>query len=213
MMLVGLDIATRSGIAVINGERVVHVESFKSKVERPKELKSQEIDVEYEALVAEQFRQHFNASLAAWQPDAVALEEPRTRDFERTKTQVNPNAPGWGQAITKTTERASSNLAMVRSMILCAHAVGLCQRKNIPVYRVSSDDWRHAFLGYSRAPRGTSDSRAFLKKAVKSQCELLGINVPNDDAGDSVGVAWWLRGHLNPRMATTVGDLFHGATG
>lgn len=207
MILAAFDIASRTGITILNGERIAHVETWKPSAKRPKGLGPQEINIEYEAELGEEFRDHILSTLGAWRPEYVGYEEPRTRDYERTKQRFDPTAQWAGAAMTTFTERASSNLAMVRSLLLCAHLCGVCRRKNIPVMSIPGNTWRKAFLGYSRAPKGTKDGRKFLKQACIAQCKLIGVNVPNDDAGDSVGVGWALRGLLG-RGAARPGDLF-----
>src|ERR1700761_890767 len=109
MIHAGFDIASRTGICIMDGDKAVHVESWRSPRKRPEGLGPQEIDIEYEAKLAEQFRLHIRPLLIAHSVQHVGYEEPRTRDFERT------------DKLTGETKRASSNLAMVRALILCAH--------------------------------------------------------------------------------------------
>lgn len=199
----GLDIASRSGICIMEGDKAVHVESWRSSHKRPKGLGPQEINPEYEAMLAEDFRRHVRPLLVAHGVQHVGYEEPRTRDYERKR---KVSSGDW-YSQTETT-RASGNLAMVRALILCSHLCGVCQTLNIPTSSVAADDWRHAFLGFSRAPRTVKDGRKFLKEAAKQQCKLLRINVPNDDCADAVGVAFWLGGHLRITRAVRPGDLF-----
>lgn len=203
MITAGFDIASRSGICIMDGDKAVHVESWHAKVERPADLGRHEISVEYEAEIAEQFRDHARGILVAHGVVHVGFEEPRTRDFER---KVKNRGGDWFGATE--TQRASSNLAMLRTFGLCRDLCGICHRLNIPATRVSPDDWRKAFLGFSRAPRGTKDGRKYLKQAVMNQCKLLRISVPNDDAGDSVGICFWLGGHLRIASMVRPGDLF-----
>lgn len=208
MKLAAFDIASRTGVCLMDGEAVVHVETWKSHAKRPKGLGAQEIAIEHEAEIAEEFRAHVFSILGAFCPEHVGYEEPRTRDFERTKTEYDPAAAWAGGGLRKVKQRASSNLAMVRALILCSTLIGVCQRKNIPTTAIDADTWRKAFLGYSRAPRSVKDGRDYLKKACVAQCKLIGINVPNDDAGDSVGVAWALRGLLRTTQLYRPGELF-----
>lgn len=208
MKLAAFDVASRTGICLMDGEKVAHVETWKARARRPAGLGPQEISIEYEAEIAEEFRTHVFALLGAFGPEHVGYEEPRTRDYERTKKRFDPAAQWAGGGFVSVKERSSSNLAMVRALMLCGHLIGVCQRKNIPTTSIPGDTWRKAFLGYSRAPKGVKDGRAYLKKACVDQCRLIGIEVPNDDAGDSVGVGWALRGILRIGTLTRPGELF-----
>lgn len=203
MIVATFDIATRSGICVMDGDKAVHVESWRSSQKRPADLGQFEISVEYEALIAEEWRDHARGILLAHNVQHVGYEEPRTRDYER---KVKNRGGDWFGATE--TQRASSNLAMLRTFGLCRDLCGICHRLNIPTSSVPADEWRKAFLGFSRAPRGTKDGRKYLKTAVMNQCKLLRIPVPNDDAGDSVGIAFWLTGHLRIERMVRPGDLF-----
>lgn len=193
--ILGADIATRSGFAIDDG-RTIRVHSFKPRAKRPDSLSRNEISVEYEAELAEEFRDHVRSVLVAEEIEYAAYEEPRTRDFERVKTVVDTSSTWAGKAVRHEKERGSSNAAMLRTFGLCEQFCGVCQRLSIPTLCVSGDDWRKSFLGYSRAPRGTTDGRKYLKQAVIKQCRLIGIEVPNDDAADAAGVVFHLRGYL-----------------
>src|SRR4051794_14422204 len=172
----------------MDGSRPIHVESWKADVVRPKGLGPQEANAEYESALAEPFRKHVRSLLKEFGVQHVGYEEPRTRDFERTKTTINPDADWAGQAITKEVSRASSNLSMLRSFGMCVILCGLCRNLGIPSYSVPADEWRKAFIGRSRAPksdnagRKITDGRKWLKNQVVEQCRLEGIKVPNDDA-------------------------------
>jgi hypothetical protein len=209
MIYAGFDVASQTGCAIFDGDRPLHIETWRPRKPRPEALKAQEIDIEHESALGEEFRNHFAPLIASFRPDVVGYETPRTRDFERRKAVHDPLLIA-GQAVAEafTMQRASSNLAMVRSLIFCAHLIGVCSRRNIPTYSIAPDTWRKSLLTYSRAPRGTKDGRAFLKKAVIKQLGLLGIHVPNDDAGDACGVAFHLRGMMSRGGALRPDDLF-----
>lgn len=66
------------------------------------------------------------------------------------------------------------------------------------IFEVNQATWRKAFLGNGRA-----------KKAdAIAQCKLLRWSVPNADAAEACGVAWWLDGHLRQSNRARPGDLF-----
>jgi hypothetical protein len=206
MILAGFDIATNTGLTIDDG-KIIRARSWRAKAKRPFGLKATEIDEGYEAEIAEEFRDFVLSTLIAEHVTDVGYEKPRTRDFERTKVEIDTSSEWAGQAFKKTTERSSSNLAMVRGIVLCAVLLGVCRRLNIPAMPIPADDWRKSILGYSRAPKGVKDGRTHLKKAVMEQCRRLGVQVANDDAADSVGVVFHLRALLAP-YGKKVGDLF-----
>jgi hypothetical protein len=214
LICAGFDIASNSGICVMDGQCLLHVESWRANVPRPKGLGPMEANADYEAALAEPFRKHVREILKQFAVQYVAYEAPRTRDFERTITHVAPDALFAGQAVTTETQRASSNLSMLRSFGMCVILCGLSRNLGIPSYSVPADQWRKAFIGRSRAPktdaagRQIKDGRKWLKNQVVEQCRLEGITVPNDDAGDAVGVTFWLRARLSPMGRARAGDLF-----
>lgn len=214
MIVAGFDIASSTGICIMDGARPIHVEAWRANIPRPKDLGPMEANAEYESALAEPFRKHVRGLLKQYGVQHGAYEQPRTRDFERKKVTVNPEADWAGQAITIETQRASSNLSMLRSFGMCVIVHGLCRNLGIPCYEVPADEWRKAFIGRARAPkldnggRPIKDGRKWLKNQVVEQCRLEGINVPNDDAGDAVGVTFWLRARLSPIGRARAGDLF-----
>lgn len=210
MIIAGADCQTRTGFAICYGE-AWRAFSFKSRAKRPEGLGNSEISIAFEAEIAEEFRDFFRTTLIAEGVQHVAIETPRTRDYGGERTVVDTETEWAGRAVRKIPQRRSSNLAMVRGLIVVGQLIGVCNRLHIPVDLVDGDDWREAFLGFSRAPsriKGAEARRKFLKDAALRQCALAGIDVPNDDAADAVGVAWWLRGALNPLAARRVEDLF-----
>jgi Holliday junction resolvasome RuvABC endonuclease subunit len=70
---------------------------------------------------------------------------------------------------------------------LRAHTLEICRALNIPCEEVHQGTWRKSFLGNGRAD----------KKAAMDQCKQLRWKVPNQDAAEACGVAWWLNGHLS----------------
>lgn len=192
MIIAGFDVATTTGIAIMDNGKVLHAEAFRSSVKRPEGLGPQEVDVLYEADIGLLFRAHVLEMLVSWDVQHVAFELPRTGDFERTKTRVDPTAEWAGRAVIRETERSSSNSAMIRGVGLCKDLAMVAKLKNIPIVPVPDVTWRKAFLGHARAPRGEKNGRQWLKKECMKQCESLGVKVPNDDAADAVGIGYWL---------------------
>lgn len=212
MIIAGADCQTRTGFAINGGDRWRAL-SFHARAKRPAGLGGSEISIEYEAEIAEEYRDFFRTMLLAEGVEHVGIEEPRTRDYGGEEIVVDTETEWAGKAIKRIPKRRSNNLAMVRGLIVVGQLIGVCKRLNIPTKLVSGDDWRESFLGFSRAPgriKGAEARRKWLKEMTVRQCALAGIDVPNDDAADAVGVAWWLRGWLNPLSARRVEDLFAG---
>jgi len=203
VIIAGFDVATRTGIAIMEGDKFLHIESWRYPEPRPDGLARSEVDVNYEARMAESFRDHVRPLLVAHNVEHVAFEEPRTKDFERTKKYRDADG-----VVHKVTEKASSTGAMLRTFGLVRDLCGICHRLNIPAISVTADHWRKAFLGYSRSPAKEEDGRKYLKDAAMAQCRLLRLNVPNNDCAESVGVAWWLSGHIRAARLVRPGDLF-----
>ncbi len=62
--------------------------------------------------------------------------------------------------------------------------LGIC---GLPWCAIPEGTWRKSFLGFGRQ-KGWA--RADYKKAARERCEMLSIDVSNNDMADAVGVAW-----------------------
>lgn len=172
MIIAGLDVATRTGLCILDGDKLVHVESF-----RPAGKEDPEI--------FHGFRQWLRSMLVAHNVENAAMEEPLRSDLKRR------NADG--------TEEAMTNMrTYLRIYGLRAHVREVCFALNIDCVEVNQSSWRKAFLGNGRAD----------KDMAVAQCKLLRWPVPNKDAAEACGVAWWLGGHLKINKAVRPGDLF-----
>lgn len=130
MILAGLDLATRSGIAILDGERLVLAEAF-----RPAETR--------EGAFFTAFRQWLGSMLHTYRVDHAAIEQPLRTDLRRR------NADG--------TEEALTNMATyLRLYGLRAHAIEVCSRLDVPCAEVNQATWRKAFLGSGRADKGAA---------------------------------------------------------
>lgn len=172
MIIAGLDVATRTGLAIMDGDRLLHVEAF-----RPKGKEDHEI--------FQGFRTWLRPLLISHGVEHAAVEEPLRSDLKRR----NPDG----------TEEALTNMrTYLRLYGLRAHAIEICAALNIPCEEVNQATWRKAFLGNGRGD----------KDMALAQCKLLRWPVPNKDAAEACGVAWWLGGHLRVTSAIKPGDLF-----
>lgn len=217
MVIAGFDVATKTGICVHDGRKFLPPIVWNPSCSRPAHLKKSQIDEQYEAEIAEEFRAFLFAFLPSHGIEYVAYEKPRTVDFGSPppRGRFQPkflSDDGEGDAGGG---RRSNNLALVRAVNLTAALYGVAKvRKNIPCVAVPADTWRKSMLGYSRAPKkitGADARRAFIKKAVRDRCKLLGIKTTNDDMSDAAGVCWWLTGHLSP-LGKLTADMFAEAS-
>lgn len=175
MILCGMDIATRSGIAIMDGDKLVHVEAF-----RPAGKDDAEI--------FHGFRTWLRPMLVSHGVQHMAIEEPLRSDLKRRE------ADG--------TETALTNMrTYLRLYGLRGHAIEVARSLNIPCEEINQSTWRKAFLGNGRGD----------KDMAMAQCKLLRWNVPNKDAAEACGVAFWLAGHLRQPAAVRSGDLFEVA--
>jgi Holliday junction resolvasome RuvABC endonuclease subunit len=172
MIICGMDIATRSGIAILDGDKPLHIEAF-----RPAGKSDDEI--------FHGFRVWLRPMLIAHRVEHAAIEEPLRSDLKRR----NPDG----------TEEALTNMrTYLRLYGLRAHAIEVFRSLNIPWNEVNQSSWRKAFLANGRAD----------KDAAVRQCQLLRWPVPNKDAAEACGVAWWLAGHIRSSRLVRPGDLF-----
>jgi Holliday junction resolvasome RuvABC endonuclease subunit len=182
-VVAGFDLATTSGAAVMEGEKLIHAEAFRPRGDNDAEIFTG-------------FRVWFRAVLVTHAApgksvvDAVAIEEPLRSDVFR---KMNPDG----------TEEAFSNMkTLLRLYGLRAHAVQICQSLNLDCIAVHQSTWRKAFLGNGHAD----------KEMAVAQCKQLRFAVKSKDAAEAVGVAWWLTGHLRLAQLTRPGELFASAS-
>lgn len=160
MNVLGMDLATRSGFAVLDGERLVHAESF-----RPHGTEDAEI--------FDGFRRRLMVIIAQHDIRHAALEEPLRSDLKRRE------ADG--------TEKAFSTMrTYLRLYGLRAHAIQICHELGVDCREVNQSTWRKAFVGNGRADKADS----------LRQCALLRWLVPDNNAAEAAGVAWWLNGEM-----------------
>jgi hypothetical protein len=207
MVLGGLDIATTTGLAVCDGE-LITASSFRPRAKRPFDLKAGEVDYNHEGKLLVEFKDYLRGWLINNQIEAVAIEQPMRSNKTFMKATVNKNAGFFGQAISYEEKGGTQYNIIFRLYTLVGAACEVCSRLNVNVKVVNNTTWRKSFLGDMRPPRGHSNPSQWWKEQAKRQCERLKVDVPNTDAADSVGIVWWLRGELNPRLSGVADDLF-----
>ena len=207
MILGGLDLATKSGLAVCRNGAIT-ASTFRASAKRPFGLKPSEVDFGHEGRVAREFRDHLRAWFITEGIEAVAIEKPLAPNISVNKPIIDNQASFGGQAV-KYLKTGGTNFGTIyRIYVLSGHAVELCERLGIELHVVAQQTWRSAFLGVTRAPRGTANGTAWLKNKAKETCEREGIAIANADEADAVGIVHWLKAYLNPRIASVRDDLF-----
>ena len=177
MILAGLDIATTTGITVLDGERLVFARPFK-----------------WEGNCSGEVFRHFRSTwyrlVEKYQIVESAAEQPLRTDIE---LKGKPNEDGSEGETTRPPMKT-----FLRIYGLCAIYEEVCAAHKIGCRYVNQGTWRKAFTGNGRATK--DDALAWAQLVDKS--------ITSYDAAESMGVAWWLRGELNPKYAAPRGDLF-----
>lgn len=128
MIIAGLDIATTTGFAVMNGDRLLHAEAF-----RPKGKTDSEI--------FHGFRVWLRPLLVSFEVEAVGIEEPLRSDLTRKEKD--------GTAVPISNMRTFLRLYGLRG-----HAVEICHALNLQCAEFNQSSWRKSFL---RNGRGDKD--------------------------------------------------------
>ncbi|WP_029002764.1 hypothetical protein [Azorhizobium doebereinerae] len=195
MIVAGLDGATTSGLAIMDGERLLHWEAHRP---RGKE----------DAEIFHGFRMWLRPTLVSFGVEFLAMEEPLPTNLERTEI-VFSQSDAFSSKARKIKKPMSSMGTYRRLYGLAGHAREIAFDLNIPCEEVNQREWRQAFLGVRGAPKGTSDASAWLKDRAVQQCLRLGYDVKKKDAAEAVGIAFWGQGHLKLADAgIRPGDLF-----
>lgn len=178
MEILGLDVATTTGITLLDGERYVWARAFR-----------------WEGACSGQIFRHCRKTLYKIIEDNnvkhVAVEEPLRTDIEIGTGKLDA-ATGL---VIKTRPPMQT---FQRIYGLCAVVEEVCAAHNVKHHYVNQGTWRKAFTGNGKASK--EDSLVLAQRIDKSIISL--------DAAESLGVAWWLRGHLDKRFAAPRGDLF-----
>jgi len=196
--IAGLDQATVSGLAILDGDKLLHAEAFKAKGNGDAEIFTA-------------FRRWLRAMLIAHEVEYLALEEPLPTNLERTEIVFSDN-DAFGKSTRKIKRPMSSMVTYLRLYGLRGHAIQVCDELGIPWLEVNNRDWRAVIHDRRSAPKGTKDSTQWWKNAALERCRLMGWDIKSKDAAESALIAEWLRIKLNPRLSPAEG-LFAGARG
>lgn len=132
LITAGFDIATTTGCAILDGQKVIHAEAH-----RPAGKTDGEI--------FNGFRSWFRAMLIAHNVQHCCIEQPLVTDIKAPAR--GPNAkPGE-------TMNPVSMKTYLRLYGLRAHAIEICRAINVPVLEVHQATWRKSFTGNGRASK------------------------------------------------------------
>lgn len=168
MIVLGIDVASRSGYALFDTDRhesAIRVGTIQATGDT------------YEAKAID-LGQKVIALLKKHKPDLVAIEQPirNVMPFAKKKQDLAGDTE-------EMTINAGSALLINQ---LTGSVMGVVGGFRMPWMVVPSGTWRKHFLGFARQ-KGWQ--RKDWKKAARDKCKQLGISVTNDDQADAVGVA------------------------
>lgn len=157
MIVAGADLATTSGLAILDGTRVIHIESH-----RPMGKTDCEIFTG--------FRIWFRAMLLSHGVEHVGVEAPLVTDIKAPDRRANAQP---GQTHNPVTMKTYLRLYGLR-----AHAVQICHSLNIDCTEIHQATWRKAFTGNGRASK--DDVLALAQRLVpglksKDSSDALGV--------------------------------------
>lgn len=204
MALLGIDCATTTGLALQAKDGSIRAYSFRPRAKRAFEYEAGKIDFTHRGKAAMELLEHLQLlikdQMELGDPITdVAIEMPLRSNITFTKTEVNPNAGFFGQAVTKH-QKGGTTMAVIYSLYgLHTIACAAFSDVNINVHVVEQNAWRSSFYRGERPPRGTADNTKWWKNLAKKYCDMLKIPVPNADAAEAVGILWWLKSQLEPK--------------
>lgn len=181
-MLAGLDISsTAAGWAVMDRTgRVEACGTFKPRGDYAARLYA--------------FMGWYHRFLTERQIRVVAIEEPLRSDISKREIKVERGLLGETMRVTR---RPITQMTTLRALYgFAAAAQAISHGAGVPYREVNNGDWRQAFIGARRAPKGTPNGTEWLKARAFQQAQMIGARPDSDDAGDAVGVAFWLYGEI-----------------
>lgn len=110
--------------------------------------------------------------------------------------------PGGLFASTPDTSAGSNPHTLMVLHAMAGSACAILRQFRIPKRIVTPSTWRKSFIGVTRAPAtiARKDGSKWLKAQVRDAANLLGakhgFNVPNNDASDAIGIAFWLAANV-----------------
>jgi Holliday junction resolvasome RuvABC endonuclease subunit len=167
MLILGMDIATVSGIAWY--EPGASLSSIKTGLIKAAGDNAEEKAASLAVQLVTLFKQG--------RPDFVAIETPMRNIVSFKKKRQDFGGEVEEQTINPNALQLSS---------LSGAAIAIIAAYRIPWECVASSTWRKVFLGMGRSP---GFDRAMWKRAAVERCRVLRIEVKNADAAEAVGIA------------------------
>lgn len=194
LIIGGLDSATTSGLAVMDGDRLQCAYAFKAEGEN-------------EGALFSSYRSWLTEMLCEYKVEHLAIEAPlpTNRGTFQVKTKVNDI---FGASIKKVAMPMSSQATWLRLYGLRAHALQICEELGIQWTEINVREWRGAIYGTRNAPKGVKDASGWWKQKALDRCRLLGWEVSSKDAAEACAIADYMRVKLNPRFSALTGELF-----
>lgn len=207
MVIAGLDGATRSGLAILDGERLIHWEAFRPKGDT-------------DAEIFRNFRIHLRAALVAHDVEAACLEQPLRTDLSVSE-EVPADQSDFGgyRASARVKKPIGTMRTFLRLYGIRAHAIEIFASLNLDglpgtasdeesLYEVNNKTWRSGIYGKCSPPKGTSNPSEWWKKKALDHCAtVMKWPVTSKDAAEAALLAEYFRCQLNPRLAQA-NDLF-----
>ncbi len=137
-----------------------------------------------------------NELIVQHEPEVIGYEEPffpmQGRGGFKPKERYTPaagflapsidaNPEGHDESSARFNPETLKQLQMVKGLIITTAAL-----RGIPCFGCTPAQWRKTFLGYGRAPKGSSDD--YMKQAVMRHCRSLGYEVTTSDPADAIGI-------------------------
>lgn len=183
-VIAGLDIATRTGLTILDGDNLLHCEAFRPKGDT-------------DAEIFHGFRTHLRAHLVSYAVEYGAAEMPLPTNIQADV--ARKNAAG----VTHVEKRNPVTMnTYMRIYGLFGHAAEIFFALNIPFEAVHQATWRKAFMGTGRADKDMAVAQVAQLSKQRGWPEI-----KSKDACESVGVAWWLAGHLRLAQMMRPGEL------
>lgn len=165
MKFLGLDIATTTGAALLQGRSLLYVEAFRSTGDTPGEI-------------AHNFRAWLWATVVEHEPDLIAAEAPLPTGWQATKMTTNQRGEVVEQKYSPINQ---STIRRLNGLYFMAESVAYARR--IPFQEINQGTWRKSFLGNGK-PQGDKKAMAVL------MCRAHGWDVKSKDAAEACGVAY-----------------------
>ena len=146
MIIAGVDGATRTGFAVIEGPRLLHWESHRPKGDT-------------DAEIFRNFRVWLRAGLVAYAVEAAAYEEPLRTDLSIMKD-VEGDQSGFDGI--KSHGRVKAPVGTMRTFLrlygIRAHAIEIFESLNLIYDEIHNRTWRSGIYGKCSPPKGTANT-------------------------------------------------------